>query len=1109
MGAAKSGGWGTGKDSPEVLLLPVDTDGDASPRASPSPRRRAKKAAAAARGAPSSPSRLPASERDGSAAAAGDSSLLQRVDSHLSSTPLSIPFNGNALTSAHRADAAVPDGDNEIRGEPNMGAGITEAAHSYKNNMFVGWCGSPSRCCTSNPPPCCTSTRADYREECCSRLESGVDNAPGVAAQQAAVAAAKRRIERKAEDAAELQRKAEASAFGRPEFGAFHKSNIPTIPILVDEDHAEEEVTYDALANEVRLKNYDNALLICCYYGDASGTREYLEKGGFPLIKDISRFSAGHHAALSGSLPTLVTLLEYDVHKDYAQSFDTEVNSDNMTTLIAVMQAGHHEIYEYLLFEYGAKLALSDKRLKLSGNDDLDKWLRLLPEITNPEHLQRPQTLTLCRYKVDKRNNKRFSQEEFEQAQRDRLRVRAFVRRQLAIAAPSGAVSPAGLLRQGHKRCAVVGSDRVDDAEDSRQVLVVADIAASMVFTANTNTRTPCLRPRTRGRCMATVDQHNRQRDDDSADEQWLKTTPAKKVNCIWVCGNCGTAHSDVEVSKLGDTVLCKACEKKNWVFPPESGADWESENDCDAFGHGEVWDNTGKEFLDETVVSKYMPVFRTSLLMLLGAHRLTDMVRVVKFEHSKAGATLFRKGELANAVYALRYGEVVLVDDTILGGGESESVKVYERDQKQYGVKLIDTAAFLQPSGTYTRKAQIGSGDASIFVFDRTQIAEHCGAETLETIVRDTTSSAVIGAFPFFRLGFQATELKTLMSSLIFSVYKQDDTPVLAGSRPKQLIWVQEGQLEFWSETGLRAERKIYVSPYKANVPQGFSYQQVVMFGLRSVLFSMPELSTIKVRSFKAYAWTLDTIAAHALLVGRASISANILLGLIVDYLHRTPLFRRLDIMDPRLRRVAEAADMLDLWEGDVVIREGGAGDSFFIVLEGTVTVEVHGKAVASLRADLDGDVVQYFGELAVLDGKPRAATVRVETTSAKVLQVFTETITDIFVAVERLLAEQGVEMSTLLREELGKHNPLMQTKGTKGIQRSASDALVPEAIAWVNRAADKARGGKPTEGGKEKVVSKKGAANKNNGSSKLRKLSPASPRLANKGNMAASPTS
>lgn len=85
---------------------------------------------------------------------------------------------------------------------------------------------------------------------------------------------------------------------------------------------------------------------------------------------------------------------------------------------------------------------------------------------------------------------------------------------------------------------------------------------------------------------------------------------------------------------------------------------------------------------------------------------------------------------------------------------------------------------------------------------------------------------------------------------------------------------------------------------------------------------------------------------------------------------LRSLPLFS--DLGPERLRLVAEISSVLPVAEGDLVVREGAAGHHFYVVCSGALEVTSGGRRIALMG---EGEA---FGELALLTGEPRSATVR-----------------------------------------------------------------------------------------------------------------------------------
>lgn len=93
-----------------------------------------------------------------------------------------------------------------------------------------------------------------------------------------------------------------------------------------------------------------------------------------------------------------------------------------------------------------------------------------------------------------------------------------------------------------------------------------------------------------------------------------------------------------------------------------------------------------------------------------------------------------------------------------------------------------------------------------------------------------------------------------------------------------------------------------------------------------------------------------------------------------IINFLLETPLF---ELLDPtELAEVVGIMQLQRLRAGQVLFREGDEGDAWYVIFTGTCAVTKSSAAGGSRHiADLESR--SCFGEMAVLDGSARSATV------------------------------------------------------------------------------------------------------------------------------------
>ena len=135
----------------------------------------------------------------------------------------------------------------------------------------------------------------------------------------------------------------------------------------------------------------------------------------------------------------------------------------------------------------------------------------------------------------------------------------------------------------------------------------------------------------------------------------------------------------------------------------------------------------------------------------------------------------------------------------------------------------------------------------------------------------------------------------------------------------------------------------------------------------------------------------------------------------------------------DASVVELLETAPSRIFQQGEIIIKQGDTATAFYIVERGTVTVSKDGKVVATLSPG------QYFGEIGLLHGVPRTATVTTQSPWVQVLELSRERFLDL---VENSDLVSG-EMAAIARKRTA-HNVLRDA--LPGISADALGRLFPE---------------------------------------------------------------
>ena len=142
--------------------------------------------------------------------------------------------------------------------------------------------------------------------------------------------------------------------------------------------------------------------------------------------------------------------------------------------------------------------------------------------------------------------------------------------------------------------------------------------------------------------------------------------------------------------------------------------------------------------------------------------------------------------------------------------------------------------------------------------------------------------------------------------------------------------------------------------------------------FGELALMYNAPRAATVISTEPSSTLWRLDRVTFRRILMDSAFQRRR----MYESFLEEVPLLQSLTSYERS--KIADALDAQRYKAGDVIIREGDPGEDFFLLESGEAEVYKNEAGPNPVTRYKKGD---YFGELALLDNKPRAASVVAKT--------------------------------------------------------------------------------------------------------------------------------
>ncbi|KAL8862625.1 MAG: hypothetical protein Q9178_001123 [Gyalolechia marmorata] len=227
-----------------------------------------------------------------------------------------------------------------------------------------------------------------------------------------------------------------------------------------------------------------------------------------------------------------------------------------------------------------------------------------------------------------------------------------------------------------------------------------------------------------------------------------------------------------------------------------------------------------------------------------------------------------------------------------------------------------------------------------------------------------------------------QIERLKSSVSSnFLFSHLPDESSDVVLGAlveKPipaKDIKVISQGDAGDYFYVVEKGTFDIYINPSGSIEPgpQGMGNKVNSIgpggsFGELALMYNAPRAATVISTEPNSTLWALDRVTFRRILMDSAFQRRR----MYESFLEEVPLLSSLTLYERS--KIADALETQKFSDGQKIIQEGDKGEAFFMVEQGEAEVYKKDAGEQPIKLYKKGD---YFGELALLDDKPRAASV------------------------------------------------------------------------------------------------------------------------------------